>query len=170
MFLINEIDISLVVTYISMMYKKPIVLLIVLLILIAGGITVYKQYNSKSKNKNVTIETVDLRTAKGENKLPKGFPRDIPVDLSNVTESFSANYEDDKVLQGGFTFMSQQTKDEAYNSYLTSITNSGYILDTQNTNKEAGYILGTKDGSQISFAITEINNSVQIQVAYTNRL
>lgn len=154
------------------MNKRLILTLAVFLILVAGSYTWYTKhfpFKAPITKDNVTLTKSDFRNATGTNKFPTDFPKDIPADLSNISQSYSLNYVDDKVTLSGFIYTTNQSKNDLFNSYLQYVNKKNYIVTSKSNGTDGAYIVGKKDGDILSIKITEQNRNSTVTLGYTDK-
>jgi len=118
---------------------------------------------------NVIVRETNLNEVSGRERLPIGFPTDVPVDTSAIVESFSANYPDRGVTQSTVSFSSNKSQAALFSEYATFMTNTGYDFGQSGKNENLKTLFGTKDGNDL-LIVFPINNSVtSVQITYVER-
>jgi hypothetical protein len=101
-------------------------------------------------------------------KLPAGFPRDIPVEQSNITESYRAVYTEHGVTQYTVSYTSNKSRDalwDLYNSYFKSV---GYTVE-QGSSKTQGQISANKGSDTISVVLSARGGVSLAQISLLDR-
>jgi len=151
-------------------YKNIAVLLIVLLIIIGGGAVLYKKFYKKPITKeNVNVSKVENTDATGIKNILEKFPKDIPVDIERVGESYSSDYSDRGVTVSSISYVSAKEKLDLYIQYQAYLIDNHFVIDAASDNAEQGTIIGTKDNDDLSIAISENNGLRMVRLAFTDR-
>jgi len=119
---------------------------------------------------DITLENVDISaTATDEEKLPQGFPVDIPVELANVTESYSATYEDAGFTQYTVAYTSERSMNALGDEYSEYLDSNGYTI-TDDTSGE-GFVswYATKDNNDLSVLVSYQSDTVTVTLTYLAR-
>ena len=151
-------------------YKNLVVLLIVLLIVIAGGTVLYKKFFKKPITKeNVIVTKVENTDKEGIKNILEKFPKDIPVDIERIAESYSSDYSDHGVTLSTLSYVSGKQKSDLYIEYQSYLIDNHFVIDATSDNAEQGTIIGTKDNDDLSIAISENNGLRMVRLAFTDR-
>jgi hypothetical protein len=118
---------------------------------------------------NVTVAKVDLSKTTGTSKIPSGFPKDIPVETANITDSFTANYPDKGVVQSSVSFTTAKTVSVAVSEYLSYMKKAGYIMNNEVMKTSKNYLLGTLNKSDLSIFVNSNNGKTQVQMTYLSK-
>ena len=97
-------------------------------------------------------------------KLPAGFPTTIPVELANITESYSAFYQTHNTTQYTVSFISSESVGAKWDQYNAYMIQSGYTINKTSTIKSKGTLLGTKTGESLTIVITTQNNKTIVNL------
>ena len=97
-------------------------------------------------------------------QLPAGFPTTIPVELANVTESFSAFYQTHNATQYTVTFTSAETISAKWDEYNAYMTKAGYVMNKTATNKSKGTLSGILAKDNLLVVITTENNKTTVHL------
>jgi hypothetical protein len=138
-------------------YKNLAVLLIVLLIVIAGGTVLFRKYFDGNYHERVKLSQVDLSKAEPNEKIPANFPKDIPVELTDITESYDMEYPARGVIISGITFNTARPPFEIFNFYKQTLIQLGYAIDDSSTNQDRGILYAKKGGDVLAMAINSVN-------------
>jgi hypothetical protein len=151
-------------------YKNLAVLLIVLLIVVAGGTALYKKfYKQPITKENVVVTRAENADTGGIKNIIEKFPKNIPVDTERVGESFSSDYSDRGVIVSSISYVSAKEKLDLYIQYQAYLIDNHFVIDAENDNAEQGTIIGTKDNDDLSIAISENNGLRTVRLAFTDR-
>ncbi len=152
-------------------YRNPIVVLLVLLIIVAGAAVWFKKYyNNSNTREKVEVTKIDLEKAEGKDKIPVDFPKEIPIQLTNVEDSFTMAYPERNVVVSGVTFKTSSSSNDIYEIYEGFMQASGYTVDVKNTDRDKGVLYGAKDGNVLGMIITyaeEVGSMRRVQLVYT---
>jgi hypothetical protein len=128
-------------------------------------------FSDKDKKEDVSVSDVNLLTAEGAERLPVGFPSDIPVEVGGAYESYAMDYEDRGVKQYTVSFVASESFEAAYRLYADYLSQNGFISERdlvfRNQNPETLY--GTRDNDDISIVITQNDERVDVQISYLDR-
>ena len=97
-------------------------------------------------------------------KLPAGFPTTIPVEPTNITESFSAFYQTHNTTQYTVGYTSSESVATKWDQYSAYMTQAGYTFLKDGTSNSRGTLLGTKDKDKLSIVITTKDNKTLVQI------
>ncbi len=119
---------------------------------------------------SVFLNAVDINNAQTDaEKLPEGFPRDIPVELETITVSDTKVYTDRPVPITVHTvnYTTTSTALEKYNQYLDYMTRAGFEF-AENGRDEGNHALnGTKNGDSLLVVASSLNGETVVQISYT---
>lgn len=152
-------------------YKNLVVLLLVLLIIILGGSILYKKIqNDGNTREKVKITNADLTAENPAQKVPANFPKDIPVQLTEVIESYDLEYPERGVIVSGITFKTFRTPADLFESYKGYLVQAGYVVDERNMNQDSGVLYFTKENNVLGVIINplnEVDGKRAVQLVYT---
>lgn len=152
-------------------YKNLVVLLVALLIVIAGGSVLYKKINNDGNTREkVEINKIDIEKVEGAEKIPAGFPKDIPLELGEVIDSYTMDYEDRGVMISAVSFRTFRTPADLFGFYRGSLNIAGYLENELNTNQDRGILYMEKGGNQlaISIGISNVEDGKrEVQIVHT---
>jgi hypothetical protein len=131
--------------------SAPIFILLAL-ILLGGAFALYKLTDKPERE----FEVVDVTgAATPEDRLPRDFPRDIPVDLTTILRANAASHEFGAVAQSEVLYLSYQpieTEAQTYRAYMEA---RDLILIEDNTLEGGQVVLfGQNQTHQLSVVIT----------------
>src|SRR3989338_5594910 len=152
----------------------PIVVLVLLLAVFGSLLyfnsTEYKLKRIKNTVENVSTNQIDLTTAKGMDKVPPAFPKDIPIDTDAITESYTMDYIDRNMTQSVVTYFASQSQGKLYNMYLGYMAEVGFKVRLSSRNSEKqGYLTGTKNNDTLSIIITPKDGMTEVRLVYLDR-
>jgi hypothetical protein len=113
--------------------------------------------------KNVQVVQGDT-TATSSNALPDGFPTDIPVDTTHLTESYKAFYSTHNVTQYTVSFISTKSQATLWKQYDTALPAAGYVIDKSMSNQATGQIVAAKGNDTLNVLIFSQDNSLIVQI------
>lgn len=151
-------------------YKNLVVLLFVLLIVIAGGTVLFRKYFDGNSHEKVKYSQVDLSKAEANEKIPVNFPKDIPVELTDVTDSYNVEYPDRGIIISGVTFNTLRPPFEIFNFYKQTLIQLGYEINDVSTNQDRGILYARKGEDVFGVTINAINSTdgkLTVRLVYT---
>jgi len=158
------------------MFKKILILVLIIAALVVGAYLIANQFGSKidspqgSAADGVKIEQVDLvNTLTPQERLPKGFPSDVPVETASVTQSFSADYNERNVKQSSLTYLSEKSFDEKYQEYKTFMDRNDYTYKESGPNLTVRALSGKKNNADLVVVVSDKGDKVQVQISYVER-
>ena len=121
--------------------KKPLVIVLVILVVVAAGIVWYSQSRTQPQTQQppASGQTADQlpqikKTEVPTNKLPDGFPADIPLEAgASITQNYNA--EGTGLVQATRVWTTQQTLDASflvYTKFFNNAKNGWKVLTTLN--------------------------------------
>lgn len=102
-------------------------------------------------------------------RLPAGFPRDIPVEEVNVTESYRAVYTENRAAQYTVSYTSNKSRDSLWDTYNSFMKGAGYAIETTGTSKSQGQLMGNKDNDTLSVIISARTGMTLVQINLLDR-
>lgn len=150
-------------------YKNSVVLLIVILIVIAGGIVWYSKFKNRITKDNVVVTQVQSGDVSGIEDIISKFPSDMPIDKERVSQSSTANYVDHGDVLSSITYISAEDQGVLYEKYQKFMIDKGFVIDSKNSLKESGFIRGTKDDNTLSVTIGTSGAVRVVQLSYVDR-
>lgn len=149
------------------------VILIILVFMIlrsAKPTTEQEQGQPQVTKENVQFEQVDLETAKIEaDKLPKGFPKDIPVETKDVFISDTKVYTDrnPNVTLYTVNYRTDKSVLAKYSEYLNFMTKAGYTFDSKGKDEKNHSLYGTKGTNSLLVVASLQDSKTVVQIVYT---
>jgi hypothetical protein len=104
-----------------------------------------------------------------EDKLPQGFPQDIPVNLETIVAGSTSAFTGRTYVQYSVSFLSDRTRAQEYQSYLSFMTNAGYEFGSAGRNPQQFSLYGTKDNDDLSITISEQSGKTLVHIGYLDR-
>ncbi len=101
-----------------------------------------------------------------ESKLPEGFPSVIPIELANITESYSARYPDRGLTQYTVSFTSFVSANDKYVEYEQYMRSEGYSVVSNAANFS---LYGRKENDDLSVVIGENNGETKVSLTFIDR-
>lgn len=164
--------------------NKIIVLAIVFILLLVGafyflsmkktpapvqntGTTGTEQNNTGLTQEKVEIKKTSLMTGNEANKLPKGYPMDLPVDTTNVTESYVAEYPNRNLTQYTLAFLTTKSVKEEVTMYVSAIEKAGYTFTSDGKNTAGGYLNAKKGKTTVSVNVGTTNGKTIVNITYS---
>lgn len=117
-----------------------------------------------------TVEVVKTSIAEtGGSKLPVGFPKEIPVEASNISESYRAVYASKGVTQYTVSYTSLEKREELWMLYSDFMQSTDYEVDTNVSSKSLGQITGTKNNDTLSAVVSVHGGLSLVQLNFLDR-
>ena len=113
--------------------------------------------STNNTKENIDIQNVNLSSVKNDaDKIPQGFPNDIPLEIANITGGQRADFVDRGVTQYTVSYNSALDLPTKYSEYVDFASKAGYSFVSD------GYI---KTESSSGFYATKGNDSITVLVA-----
>lgn len=106
-------------------------------------------------------------TGNEANKLPKGYPMDLPVDTTNVTESYVAEYPNRNLTQYTLAFLTTKSVKEEVTMYVSAIEKAGYTFTSDGKNTAGGYLNAKKGKTTVSVNVGTTNGKTIVNITYS---
>ena len=156
---------------------KKILILIVLAAAVVGVSYLLANKNpagdktGETASEQPIVKHTDLSKAqKPAEKIPEGFPSDIPFESLYVTESYKADYGDGMGYLYGFTYQTNSSVADKYTDYKDYMTDRGYQIITDDNQGEAMKVLeGYNDRDTLLVIMSKQEVLTQVQISYTDR-
>jgi len=150
-------------------HSNKLIFIIIGIILIIGLVYFFAVYQ-KSSSRLYGVEKIDFNNAESDSgKLPKDFPSDIPIEIANITDSYSVNYKKDGFIQRSVVYTSTKTVGEIYGEYETFMVGGGYLLLDSSLSKNSANIEGSKNGDNLSVSIDDSSGFSSVNVSYVGK-
>ena len=154
---------------------KFIVPVVVLVLILLGGWLFLRKPDSTPKETKLEVTTVSngvqvtkTDISKSGSMLPEGFPKDIPVEMANIKDSYRAYYEKVKATQYTVSYISKQSRDTLWKTYSDFMNGKQYTVD-QSSSRSLGQISGVKGDDSMSVVITSSGGVTLVQIVYLDR-
>ncbi|MBX4195881.1 hypothetical protein KW796_02950 [Candidatus Parcubacteria bacterium] len=122
---------------------------------------------TKGEQGEVTVTNTDI-AQNGVSRLPVGFPKGIPVEVPNITESYRVAFNSRGITQYSVSYTSVKTKDALWDLYSAFMKSSGYDID-KGSSKSLGQISGTKNNDSLSIVISSNSSVSMVQLSLLDR-
>ncbi len=151
--------------------KNSVLLTIVVLILIGAAIYYVWQAKNNAQPTTPAVEHVQNVVTKSfigtgsQSKIPDDFPTNIPVELANLIDSYTAFYKDHNSTLASVTYTSTKTKDNLWTLYSNFIKDNNYTLNTQLTDKAHYTMVASKANTTLTIVISTANNKSTVHIS-----
>ncbi|MEK7176956.1 MAG: hypothetical protein AAB719_01510 [Patescibacteria group bacterium] len=155
--------------------KKTFLAILVIMALLALGYFLSQKYSldkgptsPEETNEALPMEVVVEHTqaVNGVLPTPKDFPKDIPVEKFDITESATTVYPSIGAKQLNISYQSNKSLDVKYKEYKDYMTKAGYTLSEGGTGANLKAIFGTKEKENLSVVVSSAGGGSLVQVAY----
>ncbi len=149
-----------------------VIFLAVVSFLLYRNSTAYKLKHIKNTVENVSTDKIDLTRTQGMARVPAAIPKDLPLETTNVSESYTMNYLDQNLTLSGYTYMTDKKPQDVYNLYVTYLLNNKYTFRlTPPENKQPGVLdINTmKDHDDLSVFISPNAGGSAVKIVFTDR-
>lgn len=138
-----------------MIYKK-VVLISIILFLVLAGIVYFTQRNSSKTEKFLNNQVPEVQKTNVDfSKLPDKFPEDIPIEKdAKTTQNYNSTTPEGQ-LQATRTFVTQLSLEENYQIYEKFFQDNGWTIKATTNEPTYKMIAGGKDKKNILVAIDE---------------
>lgn len=145
------------------------VIIIVILFFVLPGDS-NKQDAEPTNVADIEVKQVDLENAGNDSdKLPKGFPSDIPLTSENVVESYSSEYKDRGYTQHTVAFDTRDTISSLHALYETYMIAAGYEVTASSVDSSVASVSGTLDNDDLTVIVTVSENTRRVTLNYLDR-
>ena len=115
----------------------------------------------------IDVKKIDLTQAQGTNRLPSGFPSNIPVDTLTIYESYTAEYP--TATQATVAYKTERSISDAYKVYHDYMKNAGYVFRPNGEDMEKGILYGKLLNNDLSILITQKDANTSVQMSWFKR-
>lgn len=147
--------------------KNISILIVVAILLIVIAYSIMKLPFSDQKQ-DPNVSWADTSAENQMDRLPKGFPQNIPVEIDNLEESYSIDYEEG-VTQSVVSFYTATSADDAFFLYEYFMTEEGYDFGPSGKSPTDKTLRGSKNGNDLTVIVGTLNEGVFVQINYLNR-
>lgn len=124
--------------------------------------------NPASEETKAIVYKTDVNAATGKEKLPEGFPANIPVETDSVQDSIKSEIPDMHVTQYSVTYLSDKSVDAVQSIYTAFFTQEGYT--TKPSGQAPVQLYATKNNDDLSVVIeTTDTGKTRVFVSYLDR-
>ena len=155
---------------------KIILIAVVILLVLGIGYVLLKDRISKGTEEgkpssydaqrpmNVVVENTPAHS--GALSVPEGFPEDIPVETSTITESTTTNYPDRSATQLSVSYQSSKKPALKYQEYKDYMSQAGFTIKEGDVSSPVKIIFGTKSNINLTVAISGMADKTLVQISY----
>ena len=156
---------------------KIVSAIVIVLVILGVGFLLLTKYHVSLNQENlptsghvddeqVTVVVENTPVVNGALSAPAGFPRDIPLESDNLTESATTQYPRENARQLSLSYLSLKTIAQKYAEYKTYMNQAGYSLTEGNATAPVRAIFGVKEDSNLSVAISGSKGKTLVQLSY----
>jgi hypothetical protein len=157
--------------------QTPKVVLVAILILAAiviGALVTKTKTEDTTQTAPVAEKKPDrtVRTSvnvSSAQKLPVGFPEDIPIEVMGITESHRRDYVDRGMAVYFAAFLSSQTLSQKKSEYESFMKSSGYVIKEQTQPKDRVILFATKGEDDLSVMVSPEGSKSIVKITYVDR-
>ncbi len=157
-----------------------IVALFIILLIIAFAMSTLPKKNMDVNNQNgtqpvqtvqkqlqVEVKKTDLAQSQGTNRIPAGFPSNIPIDTANIYDSYTAVYP--TATQATVSYLTDKSIADAYEVYHAYMKKEGYVFRPNGEDMKKGILYGTLSNNDLSILITTKDTKTSVQISFFKR-
>jgi len=153
--------------------KNTIVLIVIVICLVVVGYFFMKlPFFDFSKNTD-SVEKVSVERFDSSSESvtkPSGLPDGLPLEESvEISESYSVVYEERGVTQHTFSYVSQKTPEEVFESFLSFMEDGGYEITYDGRDVGSLTISADKDDNNLFLSVNIRDGRVFVQISYLER-
>ncbi len=150
--------------------RNIVVLIVVAIALVLISYLIMNLPVFESGQKDVVVNwTEDPNSLEGNDKLPAGFPEDIPVDTSEIEESYFAEYKERGITQYAVSYWSNESVSEVFSKYELFVASGNYVVESSEDLLGGKDIYAIRDGDDLSVKISTTNGRTFVQISYIKR-
>jgi len=157
----------------SSKFPKEVIILTALIVVIVLAVLVLQTTGRSAKqnftSENVKVTKVDPTKATGKDKLPQGFPEDIPVNYSGVYESTTLTYPDRQVVLYSVSYYSAKQSEELYAEYEKYLAGAKYSIVNKSKSAAQMTYQASRVNDTLSVVITPRSPGAMIQLAFVDK-
>lgn len=138
----------------------------VIIILIFIGLYLIFIPGSNETAEHLNYTQVDLAGAQSSaERLPEGFSRDIPIEDTNITASYSIDGEDAK--QYTVEYITSEEIETKYQEYQTYVEESEFSMEANRSDESSASLSATTELEKLIVVITREENGINaVSVTY----
>jgi len=128
--------------------------------------------NKSEVTKEKTIVSVqDVSNLQGKEKLPVGFPQNIPIEIDSVTESIKTEFPDKGVVQYTVAYTSQASTTDIQKQYETFFETDSFVKkEIDNQVATLVQLHASKDTDDLSVVIEpKVDETNNVYVIFLDR-
>jgi hypothetical protein len=103
-----------------------------------------------------------------DQKIPDGFPSNIPVEAGNMTQGYKINYKDHATTQYTVAFTSSVPRDTIWKAYSDVMKATGYVVATSSS-KELGVLQARRWNDELNISINDYGTDHLITINFIDR-
>ncbi|KKW02014.1 MAG: hypothetical protein UY36_C0013G0004 [Parcubacteria group bacterium GW2011_GWA1_49_11] len=156
---------------------KTISALVVILLILGVGFLLLTKYRVSLNQENlptssnvgdeqVTVVVKNTPMVNGITSAPTGFPRDIPLESGNLTESATTQYPRENARQLSLSYLSLKTIAQKYAEYKNYMERTGYQITEGSTSSSLRTIWGAKQNVNLTVVVSGRENRTLVQLSY----
>ncbi len=132
-----------------------VVLFIIVVLMYIGGASLNQGSTPQAVSEEKTVVYKgDVNASLMQDKLPQGFPMDIPVETAMLEESVKVDYTERGATQYSVVYLSEKSKDEVTTTYIKFFSDNGYQITPQQTGlANTTQLYGQKNNDDLSVVI-----------------
>jgi hypothetical protein len=115
------------------------------------------------------VTTIDVPNTPVANRLPQGFPSNIPVENQNITKSFSVAYTGNKSILYVVIYTSSQSVQAKSVEYAQLINSSSFANQQIATSTSMSILQATEGNSQLSVTVNSQTKGSSVQISFLNK-
>ncbi len=113
---------------------------------------------------DVVVNQSSQSTSTSALNLPTGFPNTIPVELSNIFESYNTEYRNAGYVQYTVGYTSQKTVVQKWKEYSDFMIKDGFQLKKEESVQAQGTLYGEKGGQELSVLVSVQNKQTTVHI------
>lgn len=155
--------------------KKPIVFIVVIVciavvVYFLSQIFPFGGLNNEMPPEKVSVQRFDSGPDRGTSEVPAGLPQGLPIeDSAEILESYSAVYEERGVIQHSLSYVSQNSTEDIFESFLNFVEDGGYEISYDGRDSGSLVISADKDNNNLFFSVSIREGRVFVQISYLER-
>jgi hypothetical protein len=118
---------------------------------------------------DVAVVKTDVVASKAENRIPKGFPSDLPYETEQAIEGYTASDQNNGFSQYTFSYISKHTANKVYADYLSYMEKNEYTFGSNGKNEAAKSLYGSKNNDSLLVTMTEDTEGVKVTITFLDR-
>ena len=156
---------------------KIVSAIVIVLVILGVGFLLLTKYHVSLNQENlptsghvddeqVTVVVENTPVVNGALSAPAGFPRDIPLESDNLTESATTQYPRENARQLSLSYLSLKTIAQKYAEYKTYMERTGYQITEGSTSSSLKTIWGAKENVNLAVVVSGRADMTLVQLAY----